>query len=138
MTPQYIIDVLDLAPHPEGGWYRETLRVGENGQRADITAIYFLLEGGQKSAWHRVDATEIWLWQAGAPLELTLCAQKGEPYAAHILSNQIEKGHTPQGVVPKSYWQSAESLGDWTLVSCVVAPGFEFSGFEMAPTGWSP
>lgn len=138
MTAEDIVALLDLAPHPEGGWFREIFRdeAGPDG-RARSTAIYFLLAAGQVSHWHRVDAVEVWHWYGGAPLELAIERPDGviEPV---ILSNDVAAGHRPQGIVPKHAWQSARSLGEWTLVGCTVAPGFEFSGFELAPEGWSP
>lgn len=128
-----IIRALNMSPHPEGGHFVETFRDGENSAgRAHCTAIYFLLQRHEKSHWHRVDATEIWLWHAGAPLELDIEAEK------FILGNDLAAGQVPQAVVPARDWQTAKSLGDWTLVSCVVAPGFSFSGFEMAPPNWTP
>ena len=138
MTAEDIVALLDLAPHPEGGWFREIFRdeAGPEG-RARSTAIYFLLAAGQVSHWHRVDAVEVWHWYGGAPLELSIERDDAvvEPV---ILSNDLGAGHRPQGIVPKHAWQSARSLGEWTLVGCTVAPGFEFSGFELAPAGWSP
>lgn len=127
MTAAEVVTLLDLAAHPEGGWFRETFRdtVGEG--RAASTAIYFLLEAGQESRWHRVDAAEVWHHYAGAPLWLTI----GD--AEHRLGTDLAAGDRPQAVVPAGVWQKARSLGDWTLVGCTVAPGFEFSGFEMAP-----
>ena len=126
-----------MKPHPEGGWYVETWRdPAPDGQRAACTAIYFLLEAGQRSHWHRVDATEIWLWHGGAPLRLET---NSEGAAREItLGPDITGEQRPQAVVPKNAWQAAESLGAWTLVSCVVAPGFEFTGFELAAPGWAP
>lgn len=128
-----IVALLDLAPHPEGGWYRQTFRdeAGPAG-RGFSTAIYFLLEAGQESRWHRVDAAEVWHFHAGAPLLLTIGADE------HRLGADLARGERPQAVVPTGVWQKARSLGDWTLVGCTVAPGFAFSGFEMAPEGWSP
>jgi predicted cupin superfamily sugar epimerase len=126
-----IVRALSLAPHPEGGWYRETFRdaaTDETG-RARSTAIYFLLEQGQVSAWHRVDATEIWLWHAGAPLALSTRGDGEE--ASVTLGVDLAAGEHPNAVVPAHAWQSARTLGAWTLVSCVVAPGFEFEGFEL-------
>lgn len=132
-----IIARLDLAPHPEGGHYRETFRdVAVNG-RACSTAIFYLLKAGEVSRWHRVDAAEVWHWYAGAALELSQANDVGPP-AAQILGNDILAGQQPQIVVPAHVWQSARSLGDWTLVGCTVAPGFEFAGFEMAPDDWAP
>lgn len=131
--------MLSMQPHPEGGWYVETHRAAATspGARSAATAIYFLLAADQVSAWHRVDATEIWLWQAGAPLALTL-SEDGVKARAQRLGPDLRAGERPQAVVPPGAWQTAESLGAWTLVSCVVAPGFEFSGFELAPPHWRP
>lgn len=130
-----IIRTLGLQPHVEGGWYAETFRdaeVDETG-RARCTAIYFLLEAGQVSAWHRVDATETWLWHAGAPLMLSIAEELGGPVTEIALGADLASGQRPQGIVPTKAWQSARSLGAWTLVSCIVAPGFRFEGFELAP-----
>jgi len=134
MTAAEIIALLDLAPHPEGGWYRQTFRdtVEDGAGRPASTAIYFLLEAGQESRWHRVDAAEVWHFHAGAPLLLTIGRDE------HRLGPDLAAGERPQAVVPIRIWQKARSLGDWTLVSCTVAPGFEFQGFEMAPHGWEP
>lgn len=133
-----IIETLGLAPHPEGGWYIETWRAqAEEGDRPCGTAIYYLLEKDQISHWHRVDATEIWLWHAGAPLELKM-SPDGQGCEIAVLGQALEQGERPQIVVPKGCWQSAVSSGGFTLVSCTVSPGFEFEGFEMAPEGWSP
>ena len=138
MTAEEIIRLLDLAPHPEGGWYRETWRAeAPDGQRAAGTAIYFLLSAEQFSHWHRVDAAEIWHWYAGAPLVLSLSAN-GEDAQAVILGPELGTGQRPQHVVPAGSWQSATSLGAWTLVGCTVSPGFEFAGFELAPPDWHP
>lgn len=134
-----IIALLDLEPHPEGGHYRETFRdpeVDANG-RARSTAIYYLLEAGELSAWHRVDAVEIWHWHAGGPLALTISENGHDARALH-LGPDLAAHQRPQGIVPAGAWQTAESLGRWTLVGCTVAPGFEFAGFEMAPPGWRP
>jgi predicted cupin superfamily sugar epimerase len=133
-----IIQLLDLQPHPEGGHFRETFRdsVGDANGRAASTAIYFLLARGERSHWHKVDAVEIWHWHAGAPLALHLAA--GAHRETLRLGNDLVAGERPQGVVPTGVWQAAESLGDWTLVGCTVAPGFDFAGFEMAPKGWEP
>lgn len=133
-----IIRLLELEPHPEGGYFRETFRdPGEHGGRSVGTAIYFLLKEGEVSRWHRVDAAEIWHWYAGAPLELRVASDDGKA-SVHLLGNEFEQQQRPQAVAPKGQWQSARSLGAWTLVGCTVAPGFEFSGFEMAPDGWEP
>ncbi|MCR9222278.1 MAG: cupin domain-containing protein [Alphaproteobacteria bacterium] len=134
-----IVERLDLAPHPEGGWYRETYRhVPGDGSRGAMTAIYYLLEAGDLSAWHRVtDADEIWHWHAGGPLALTL-SPDGHDAQAHRLGPDLTAGEAPQLLVPKGWWQTAESLGRWTLVGCTVAPAFDFAGFEMAPPDWRP
>lgn len=129
-----IISALDLSPHPEGGYFRETFRdaaTTETG-RAVSTAILYLLKAGEISRWHRVDATEIWHWYAGAALELKQ-RKNGQSAISQVLGNNVLEDQTPQIIVPTGVWQSAQSLGDWTLVGCTVAPGFEFSGFEMAP-----
>jgi uncharacterized protein len=135
---QDIIDLLKLERHPEGGWYIQTFRdPEETGGRAHSTAIYYLLEGGDRSHWHRVDAVEIWHYHAGAPLELRL-SEDGKTARSIILGSDLVDGQRPQGLVRKDEWQSAKSLGAWTLVGCTVAPGFEFSGFQMADAGWEP
>ncbi|GMG81334.1 cupin domain-containing protein [Paralimibaculum aggregatum] len=138
MTAAELIRVLGLERHPEGGWYRETWRAeAPEGSRAAGTAIYYLLEGGDHSHWHRVDAAEIWHWYAGGPLALTL-SPDGHDAESHRLGPEILAGQRPQLCVPKGWWQTAASLGAFTLVGCTVAPGFEFSGFEMAPPDWRP
>lgn len=133
-----IIRLLDLKPHPEGGHYRETFRDTRTveGGRAASTAIYFLLARGERSHWHRVDAAEIWHWHAGAPLKLQIANEAN--VTTVILGMNFLAGERPQAAVPAGAWQTAESLGDWTLAGCTVAPGFEFSGFELAPEGWTP
>jgi predicted cupin superfamily sugar epimerase len=136
-TAADIIRVLDLAPHPEGGHYRETFRDSRKiDGRAFSTAILFLLARGERSHWHRVDAVEIWHYYAGAPLKLSVVDGAKEEIVR--LGADIAAGEVPQVTVPVRAWQAAESLGDWTLVGCTVAPGFEFSGFELAPADWSP
>ena len=138
MDAEEIIARLELAPHPEGGHYRETFRdAGEGGARGCCTAIYYLLKAGERSHWHRVDAVEIWHWYAGAPLRLALCPAGGE-HAHLLLGPEIEAAQRPQAVVPAGVWQSAESLGAWSLAGCTVAPAFRFEGFELAPPGWQP
>jgi predicted cupin superfamily sugar epimerase len=134
-----LIERLGLAPHPEGGWYREMWRAAAPpGQRSAGSAILFLLAAGERSHWHRVtDATEIWLFNAGDPLELRVMAAPG-PEVITILGADPAVGHQPQAIVPPGAWQAARPLGTWTLVSCVVVPGFEFSSFELAPDGWEP
>jgi predicted cupin superfamily sugar epimerase len=134
-----IIAALGLAPHPEGGWYRETWRAAaDDGGRCAVTAIHFLLEAGQESHWHRVDADEIWCWHAGAPLSLGIAAGSGEAPHWLRLGPDVAAGEAPQGVVPAGAWQAARADSGWALVSCVVAPGFDFAGFTLAPPGWRP
>lgn len=130
MTADEIIAELQLTPHPEGGWYRQTW-VAKNAGRASGTCIYFLLRGGETSHWHRVDATEIWLYHAGAPLVLSMSPDDTGPAQDHLLSPDLTKGQ-PQLIVPEGHWQAARSTGDYTLVSCTVSPGFQFDGFELA------
>jgi predicted cupin superfamily sugar epimerase len=139
LTAAEMIRALDLKPHPEGGHYRQTFqdaRTDASG-RAASTAIYFLLARGERSHWHRVDAVEVWHYHAGAPLVLEMADAAGA-IRRMKLGPDIAMGERPQGVVPMGHWQAAESLGDWTLVGCTVAPGFQFSGFEMAPKDWEP
>jgi len=136
-TADDIIRKLDLRPHPEGGHFRETFRdTRSHDGRAASTAILFLLARGERSHWHRVDAVEVWHYYAGAPLALSIADGAKEEIVR--LGADIHAGEFPQAVVPARAWQSAESIGDWTLVGCTVAPGFEFEGFEMAPPDWSP
>lgn len=129
-----IIAALNLAPHPEGGWYRQTWFGPEVSGRAAGTAILFLLRQGEVSHWHRVDADEIWLWHAGAPLILSMGAEAARH---HRLGPDVLAGEAPQLVVPAGHWQAARSLGAFTLVSCTVSPGFRFAGFDLAAPGWS-
>ena len=129
---------LGLSPHPEGGHYRELWRDRPaTGERGVGTSILFLLAEGERSHWHRIDAAEIWLWQAGAPLLLGIQAVDAGRQRLR-LGPDLASGEVLQGVVPAGAWQDASSLGAWSLVSCIVAPAFEFAGFEMAPAGWSP
>jgi predicted cupin superfamily sugar epimerase len=134
-----IIRLLDLKPHPEGGHFRETFRDPRtvDGRRAASTAIYFLLARGERSHWHRVDAVEVWHYHAGSPLALDVMSTGG-PVERTILGPDLAAGERPQAAVPAHAWQAACSLGDWTLVGCTVAPGFEFAGFELAPADWTP
>lgn len=139
MESDALIEALGLSPHPEGGWYRETWRAAAaDGARAGGTAILFLLKGGEQSHWHRVDADELWLWQGGAPLRLETAAADSDPVETHRLGGDPLTGQALQQVVPAGTWQAASSEGAWTLVSCVVVPGFDFAGFELAPPGWTP
>ena len=144
-TARAVIARLGLAPHPEGGWYRETWRAaGETpGARGAGTAILFLLEAGRGSHWHRVDAAELWIFQAGSPLALKTAATDAGPVETVRLGADVLAGDTPQHVVAPGEWQAAEAslgagVGGWSLVACVVVPAFEFAGFEMAPAGWAP
>jgi predicted cupin superfamily sugar epimerase len=133
VSAEDIIRKLELLPHPEGGWYRQTW-VGPLVQgRASGTAILFLLKAGERSHWHRVDADEIWLWHGGAPLVLSLGVDTATEMTLgpDVLGDQVV-----QAVVPAGWWQAARSTGEWTLVSCTVSPGFRFEGFELAPPGW--
>lgn len=133
MSAEAIIAKLGLQRHPEGGWYRQTWVGPEVGGRASGTAILFLLQAGERSHWHRVDADEIWLWHAGAPLVLAL----GETAATELwLGPDVLGAEVVQAVVPAGRWQAARSTGAWTLVSCTVSPGFRFEGFELASPGW--
>jgi predicted cupin superfamily sugar epimerase len=128
-----LIALLDLKPHPEGGHFREMFRDSRGHQgRAHSTAIYFLLRAGEISRWHRIDAAEIWHFYRGAPLEIGIGKER------IILGERIESGERPQIVVPSGAWQSARSLGAFTLVGCTVAPGFEFANFELAAEGFEP
>lgn len=138
-TADQIISLLNMQPHPEGGFYAETFRdaVTDAEGRPASTLIYFLLPEGVLSHWHRVDAVETWHWYAGSPLELSISAD-GDTKEVLTLGNDLLAGERPQGIVPRDGWQQARSLGAWTLVGCTVAPGFRFEGFEMAPEGWEP
>ena len=150
-SAQTLIEQLGLAAHPEGGWYRETWRgaasaagrgdAGPDG-RAGGTAIIFLLRAGEASHWHTVDAAELWIWQAGDPVELRLSATDAGPAHSVILGADIAAGQQLQGVVAPGEWQAARPFGapvhGYSLVSCAVVPGFDFAGFRLAPPGWEP
>ena len=133
-----IIAQLGLKPHPEGGYYRETFRDSRTDAagRARSTAIYFLLPRGERSHWHRIDAVEIWHYYAGHALTLKIADDDGQ--WSFRLGANLGAGEQPQAIVPPHTWQSAESTGDWTLVGCTVAPGFDFATFELAPKDWEP
>ena len=140
-----LIEQLGLTRHPEGGWYRETWRAEDNGAgRAMGTAIVFLLKADEASHWHRVDADEMWLWQGGDPLELSTAPGEQGPITTHVLGSDFGQGEELQGLVPAGAWQAARSAtpksggAGYTLVSCIVVPGFDFAGFELAPAGWAP
>ena len=132
MTADQIIAQLTLAPHPEGGFYRQTW-VAENDGRPTGTCIYFLLKDGGASHWHHVDAVEIWHYYAGAPLILRMSDTDAGPATTHRLGPDLTGGEAPQIIVPTGHWQAAQTTGDWTLVGCTVSPGFQFSGFMLAP-----
>jgi uncharacterized protein len=139
LTADAVIRLLDLKPHPEGGHFRETFRDTRQtgGGRAASTAIYFLLARGERSHWHRIDAVEVWHWYAGGPLTLEIALAPGR-IGRITLGGDPAGGERSQAIVPAYAWQAAQTLGDWTLCGCTVAPGFEFSGFELAPENWSP
>jgi predicted cupin superfamily sugar epimerase len=130
---QRLIETLGLSPHPEGGWYRQTWQGPPNDGRPSGTAILFLLREGERSHWHRVDADEIWLFHAGAPLVLSMGNDSAQD---HLLGPEVLAGQRPQIVVPAGLWQAASSTGAFTLVSCTVSPGFRFEGFTLAPAGF--
>ncbi|GAA3845797.1 cupin domain-containing protein [[Pseudomonas] carboxydohydrogena] len=138
LTAAEMIARLGLAPHPEGGHFRETFRdmAATPDGRARSTAIYFLLAAGERSHWHRVDAVETWHYYAGDPLILSIA---GDNVRHDItLGGDLAAGEIPQAIVPSHAWQAARCLGAWTLVGCTVAPGFEYSGFELAPPDFDP
>jgi predicted cupin superfamily sugar epimerase len=138
MTPEEIIAALSMQQHPEGGWFAETFRDNPDGGRGYSSAIYYLLQAGEVSAWHRIrDAAEVWHYYAGAPLAVTI-HKEGGPVSTMQIGPDLAAGERPQGVVPANWWQTAKSLGDWTLVGCTVAPGFKFEAFELAEPGWQP
>ncbi|WP_167093247.1 cupin domain-containing protein [Parvibaculum indicum] len=139
MSPEEIIEMLNMQPHPEGGHFVETFRdATAEIERGHSTAIYYLLREGERSHWHRVkDAAETWHWYAGGPLQLGIAAEEG-PAEIHLLGQNLAAGERPQIIVPRNYWQAAEPVGLWTLVGCTVAPGFDFAAFEMAPEDWVP
>ncbi|MBO6894038.1 MAG: cupin domain-containing protein [Roseibium sp.] len=139
LTAETVVELLNMQPHPEGGYYAETFRddLTDRNGRAASTLIYFLLPEGVLSRWHKVDAVETWHWYAGAPLELSISAD-GTSKDILTLGNDLLAGQRPQGIVPRDGWQQARSLGAWTLVGCTVAPGFQFEGFVLAPEEWEP
>jgi uncharacterized protein len=138
LSARDVIDRLGLERHPEGGWFREMFRDPREVEGRSVgTAIYYLLDAGETSEWHRVDATEIWHWYAGGPLVITI-SPDGHDAGAHHLGSELDAGQRPQIVVPAHHWQTATSLGAWTLVGCTVSPGFRYEGFELAPSGWRP
>jgi hypothetical protein len=143
MKSDEIIRTLNLAPHPEGGWYRETWRSkGEAGERAAATAVYYVIEQGRPPRWNRVDADEMWLWHWGDPLDLMIAGSDVGPIRTVRLGGNIDEGEEPQVIIPKGQWQSASPIegGEtgYTFLSCVVAPAFEFGSYELAGLGWAP
>jgi predicted cupin superfamily sugar epimerase len=143
MNADELVRALDLAPHPEGGWYRETWRSrADGGERAAATAVYYVIEPGQRSHWNRVDADEMWLWHAGDPLELSISETDEGPARTVRLGGRVGEGEEPQVIVPKGHWQSAVPVADgeagYTFLSCIVAPAFHFAGYELAEPGWAP
>lgn len=129
-----VIDRFGLEPHPEGGWFRQTwLAPATEGTRPAGSCILFLLKAGERSHWHRIDVDEIWLFNAGAPLALSIAATEAGPVQDWHLGANLAEGDHPQVIVPARHWQAARSLGDWTLVSCLVSPAFRFEHFELAP-----
>lgn len=132
MTADDLIAQLDLAPHPEGGWYRQTWVAG-GVSRPTGTCIYFLLKAGEASHWHRVDAVEIWHFYAGSPLILSLSGTDEGPATDHLLGPDFSAGQQPQIIVPEGHWQAARANDGWALVGCTVSPGFQFDGFDLAP-----
>ncbi|WFR94900.1 cupin domain-containing protein [Rhizobium tumorigenes] len=138
MRPDDIIRELGMQPHPEGGWYVQTFRDSTGEARGHSTAIYYMLQAGERSHWHRVrDAAEVWHYYSGAPLALDI-SENGQGKTTIVLGTDFASGERPQAIVPAGWWQAAEATGDYTLVGCTVAPGFKFSSFEMAPAGWKP
>lgn len=135
---KHIVRALKLKPHPEGGHYRETWRhKPKAGERGAGTAIYYLLEWGEESRWHRIDAVEIWHHYTGAALALKIMGANGRIRTVR-LGPRVHAGERPHAIVPKGAWQSARPLGDWSLVGCTVSPAFDFAGFELAPDRFVP
>jgi hypothetical protein len=138
MTASEIVGLLGLEPHIEGGFYRQTFAdEADAGGRPRSTLIYYLLTDRQSGAWHRVDSAEVWHWYAGAPMTIGI-SRDGKSVTEHQLGNDLFAGERPQVVIPRGAWQQATCLGDWSLVGCTVAPGFQFSKFEQAEPGWEP
>ena len=137
-TANDIIVRLNLQPHPEGGFFRETFRQQpEGGARGALALIYYLLPKTHRSAWHRIDATEVWHFVCGDPLRLTLFSDN-RGHRRVVVGAPLESEESPNVVVEPWTWMSAVSLGAWTLVSCTTAPAFEDAGFELAPPDWQP
>lgn len=139
MEARAVVERLGMRPHPEGGWYVETWRAPSTGDaRPPLSTILYLLATGERSHWHRVDAAEVWQWSGGGALELRTWAD-GDPTVRTVrLGGDLAAGDEPQAVVPAGAWQAARPLGSWSLVGCIVAPAFDFAGFELAPLDWEP
>jgi predicted cupin superfamily sugar epimerase len=142
MTADELIESLDLIPHPEGGWYRETWRAeaGE-GERAAASAVYYVIKPGEKSQWNRVDAHEIWLWHGGDPVDLFIAATEADQPRTVRLGGRVTESEVPQVIVPAGHWQSAAAVAGeagYAFISCIVAPAFDFGGYELALPGWEP
>ena len=143
MTAEQLIEALELQPHPEGGWYHETWRApASDGERAAASAVYYVVQPGQRSHWNRVDAHEIWLWHAGDPVDVSVAETAQGPARTIRLGGKACDGEQPQLVIPAGQWQSAEpapgGAAGYAFISCIVAPAFEFAGFELAAPGWTP
>jgi predicted cupin superfamily sugar epimerase len=143
MTAEQLIEALELQPHPEGGWYRETWRAPvSDGERAAASAVYYVIQPGQRSHWNRVDAHEIWLWHAGDPVDVSVAETHSGAARTIRLGGKANDGEQPQLVIPAGQWQSAEPVpggaAGYAFISCIVAPAFEFAGFELAAPGWAP
>ena len=138
LTGDDIIRVLGLEPHVEGGHFREIYRdVPADGSRGVVTSAYFLYRAGERSKWNRVDAAQVWCYHSGSPLEVTTWSD-GRSVEKYRLGSDLLGGETPQLTVPADVWQAAETLGNWSLVGCIVSPAFQYAGYELAPDGWSP
>ena len=135
MDAAELVRTLALKPHPEGGWYREVYRsrmrvTAPSGDRSALTTIYYLLERHQKSRWHVVGADELWHFYYGAPLELFAYDPDSRVASRQVLDHPTA-GREPVAIIPTGVWQAARCLGDYTLVGCSVAPGFEFADFRL-------
>jgi len=137
-TADEVIRILELQPHPEGGHYRQIYaHVAADGSRGCMSSTYFLLCAGERSHWHQLDAPEVWSYHAGAPISVSIWTD-GHPIETYRLGSNLAVGERPQVIIPAGAWQTGQSLGDWSLFGCIVAPAFQFAGFELAPPGWSP
>lgn len=131
ITAKDIIEQLQLAPHPEGGFYRRTFCNAEGpGDRGKMSTIYYLLEQQGFALWHRFDADEMWFWHAGSPMTLEI-GKNQTAEQTHLLGPDITAGQSPQLLIPANHWQRAKSNGAWSLVSCAVSPGFLFENLDL-------